>query len=291
MHEGITRVVGFQLDLALSALERMGDEVRVVDAGVHEVRRTLKRVRALLRLVRSGIRKRRFRSEIRQLGEAGRQLSAVRDASVLVETARLVRSVVAPSLRGDAIKLTRRLGRRRGRLLRSVLGQGGSGDAVAVQLRAASDGLPDWRIRGGRPVIEAGLRASYAAGRAQRRRAARRMDGEVHHKWRKRAKDLRHQLEFLQGAWPALLGASTQEMHRLTDLLGVANDITVLLAALERDDGLTRGLGEPADLAAAAAAERGRLWAEAGSLGRRLYAEQPGVFTVRLGSYWSAWRA
>ena len=85
--------------------------------------------------------------------------------------------------------------------------------------------------------LRLGLGASYAAVRSQSDQAA--GEGPVEasvdkrsHKLRKRVKNLRYQLEFLDTGQPKL-GQLVRDLHHLTDLLGDANDLTMLSASTD----------------------------------------------------------
>src|SRR5262245_12474922 len=56
------------------------------DAAVHEARKSFKKVRAILRLVRPAIGERSYRYENTAFRDAARPLTEVRDAKILVET-------------------------------------------------------------------------------------------------------------------------------------------------------------------------------------------------------------
>jgi CHAD domain-containing protein len=107
------------------------------------------------------------------------------------------------------------------------------------------------------------------------------------HQWRKRAKDLWHELRLLGDAWPAPLGATADEAHRLSELLGDHHDLAVL-----PEDLLHRKLGEEVTLALDVAIDRrqGELVEWTIGLGYRLYAERPQDFGCRLRRYWETWR-
>ena len=76
------------------AIERIEDAIAQLDRGrahdpqgaVHEARKDVKKVRALLRLYRSGLGDATYRYENRELRDAGRALSVMRDADVLLDT-------------------------------------------------------------------------------------------------------------------------------------------------------------------------------------------------------------
>jgi hypothetical protein len=111
--------------------------------------------------------------------------------------------------------------------------------------------------------------------------------GELLHEWRKRAKDLWYHLRILRGAWPALLGETADEAHRLTELLGDHHDLTVLAEDAARRPGLL-GKAEPR-VQSLIARRQGELLEDAVVLGSRLYAEKPDAFGARLRAYWEAW--
>jgi CHAD domain-containing protein len=107
------------------------------------------------------------------------------------------------------------------------------------------------------------------------------------HGWRKRAKDLWYELRLLGDAWPRPLGATSDEVHQLSELLGDHHDLAVL-----REDLRQRNLGGEATqpLAAAICLRQEELAEESFALGRRLYVERPRDFSRRLRGYWRAWR-
>src|SRR5262249_13448651 len=77
--------------IAKSEIEKIREYVGGSSAGssdemVHEARKGLKRLRAMLRLVRPAIGRKVYRSESITFRDAARPLSEVRDAKILVET-------------------------------------------------------------------------------------------------------------------------------------------------------------------------------------------------------------
>src|SRR5947209_16458553 len=98
LREAIGRVVHGQLDYAIALVE--GHDGNGAE-GVHEARKALKRVRAVLRLRRKELGKARFRQENTILRDAGRALSETRDAQVLVETLDGLRESLGPDLPDD----------------------------------------------------------------------------------------------------------------------------------------------------------------------------------------------
>ena len=79
--EGIHRIALEQVDLIIWHAERLGDG----DEHVHGVRKTSKRVRALLRLIRGELGEEAYRRENAALRDVARELSALRTATVEIE--------------------------------------------------------------------------------------------------------------------------------------------------------------------------------------------------------------
>src|SRR6476661_2633971 len=73
-------------------------------ASIHEVRKRLKETRAILRLIRDEIGDRPFDLDNRRLRDAGRVLSAVRDAHVLIDTLATLLERERAKLNGESME-------------------------------------------------------------------------------------------------------------------------------------------------------------------------------------------
>ncbi|HSG46499.1 MAG TPA: CHAD domain-containing protein, partial [Longimicrobiales bacterium] len=161
----------------------------------------------------------------RELRDAGRELAALRDREAALEAlhdldgeSRIPPSVLAV-LRAQAARDPEG---DRETLVRVRRGLRKTGRGMAVLAGAAS--AEDW-LRA--------LGASYRRARRAFRRARSRPTGEALHALRKRAKDLRYQVEWLAPVWPGVLGAWVEELHLLTDALGRTQDVRVVRRQLE----------------------------------------------------------
>jgi CHAD domain-containing protein len=84
LRKGIHRIVRKQMDNALEQLT--GPHSGSRDEAVHEARKCFKRIRGVLRLVRPVIGAKAYRQENTCFRDAGRPLTGVRDAKILVGT-------------------------------------------------------------------------------------------------------------------------------------------------------------------------------------------------------------
>lgn len=256
---------------------------------IHEARKSLKKARALLRLVRPGLDKRVYRRESGTLRDAARLISGARDADVLVETAEGLADRYAGRLpAGDFDGLLEHL--RAGATASRVATSAGEGRGDAVAMLGGVAGRIDyWALDGcDWTTVAAGMELAYDRGRAAFAEADADPTVERLHDWRKRVKDYWYHQRLTSPAWPAVLGAQAEEAHELSELLGDDHDLAVLADLLGGDRSLAP---DPAGLLALVAERRGELLAGARHLGALLYAERPGAFGRRTARYVDQGRA
>jgi CHAD domain-containing protein len=289
--EGIKRIARGQIDKALEGLRgRTGAEPEEV---VHDARKRFKKVRALLRLVRGGIGRRIYDREDVRFRDAGRLLSEVRDAGVLVGALdRLAEGLGDPDglralagVREALLVFKRAVGRR-------VLDEEDARRVVVATVREARKRLKDWDLdEDGWPALEDGLRWIYKRGSQAFGAATDQPSVAALHRWRKRVKDLRYAAAILRPVRPGFLEDLEGQAHRLADVLGDDHDLAVLREVLADP---TREIGDVATVGPILTQIDGRraeLQRDAFELGRLVYRDRPKVFVPRLGAYWRAWRS
>lgn len=287
VRDGVRRCAREQLDRAIDALsEHISDDP--VEA-VHDARKALKQERSLLRLARGTIDRVDRERENAALRRAGQQLSAARDAEVMLQALdqlaeRFAGRVPQASFAAirDRLEAERDIARRR--LLVSKVPE-----AVADELRAVRARVDVWILRrDGWKALAPGLERGYRRGRRTFERAQVKPTVERLHEWRKRTKDLWYHLRLLGPLSPAIVGGYADEAHALSDLLGDDHDLAVLRTTIKA------GSHELAvDIDAVIELidhRREQLQAEAMRVGERIYAERPKTFVRRIHSYWNASR-
>lgn len=289
----LSRAISAQLERAREALEDGED----LASSVHEARRAIKRARALLRLNDPWARNSHTHCTLR---DASRALAVIRDADVLVLTAKGIRDG-SPSSEPDVVPLRlfesleaereRRFaesGSPRGplhaadELLRAVVvgaQEPRAPDGLAASEPATSGGMEAAAL-GGIEILRLGLGASYAAARARFDPAA--GEGPVDersHKLRKRVKDLRYQLEFLDTGHTKL-GRLVTDLHHLTDLLGDRNDLAILSTYTNSADVLSEI--EQTAFTARVEGDKQALSSEATALSTRLFRDEADPFVRQI---------
>jgi CHAD domain-containing protein len=262
----VRRIATERIDAAVAAIARGDDE------GVHDARKRLKELRALVRLVAPGLR--RARREERAFRDAGRALSGPRDAAATAAVfERLVREArtVLDSATNDRV---------RAHLAPTPSEEHGA--IATAMLTEARERVAGWRLPDDFAALAEGAAATYAAARL-RMKAARDGADETVHEWRKAVKAHAAHLKLLTPLCPELLRPQAKAARHLGELLGDHHDLAVLAERLREVDGTP-------PLVRLTVAGRERLLAEALPLGSRLFAEHPDGFADRLARLHKAWR-
>jgi CHAD domain-containing protein len=260
---GLQRMALGQLDVAIEALSG-GVSGASPEQRVHEARKALKRLRALLRLLRDELGEQVYEREGTLLRDTGRRLARARDAAVLQSTLEglIAREPDKLAARRGVLRLRGRLQRERDGAAELALADSATHAGALSDLRAMRVRVSTWRLEeaGGIEAIEPALERLYRKGRGRMRRAARargeRRRTRTMHEWRKRVKDLRYAAEMLDRSGAERDTASKQH--------GKTADLRFAKRTGKRADDLGELLGEEHDLAMLG--ERVRAEAKAGRL-------------------------
>lgn len=281
----IRRVARERVDAAIDDLEQ---PPAALHEGIHEARKRLKEIRALLRLVRSGSMRRTAALENRWYRELAHRLAVARDAAALVEAWDGLAEGDAEAFTSAPFDAVRQwLVARADAALRDGELDGAVRERIVGELHGARHRVADWPLgHGGFDVAAEGLRRSYRRGRVAMREARRLGDADALHAWRRRVKDQWYHTQLLQAAWPRALKARRKALKRLSDALGDDHDLAVLEGLMAADPAR---FGDAVDrdwLSRRILARRQHLQQTAHHLGGRLYAEKPGPFLRRMSAYW-----
>ncbi|HEY2572388.1 MAG TPA: CHAD domain-containing protein, partial [Solirubrobacteraceae bacterium] len=285
---GHRRMALGQLDVAIEALEG-GAAKASPEQRVHEARKALKRLRALMRLLRDELGEQTDERESALLRDAGRRLARARDAEVLLSTLEdlIARHPGKLASRGGVLRLRARLRQERDGAAELTLADSATHTGTLSELRALRTRVSDWqpaepdRLE----AIEPALERLYGKGRKRMRRAAKAKGGSRRmrtlHEWRKRVKDLRYASEMLGARKVA------KRADDLGELLGEEHDLAVLAQRVRREAKAPRASGAPGRrtrklLLKLIARRRRKLRRRALRDGERLYARKPSRFVQRL---------
>lgn len=279
--EEIRRAALSAIDDAIACLQTN----EPADKEVHEARKRLKEVRALVRLTGDGL-SNDARSLRIALRDAGRHLAAARDAEALIESFDKLRDRFRSEWGARRYgKIRRVLVRQKARATPPDI------ENVIASLRAISEEIGHWQTQEESfGLLSDGLRSTYRQTRRIMRAALADRTPEAFHEWRKRVKEHRYHTEVIELAWPAVLGPQAEALHQLSCILGDHHDLVVLRVAYQRDPEafasrrLLRGFDRCVDV------RLRELESEAEPIGRRIFLEKSRQWLRRMEAYWSLWR-
>ena len=282
--EGLRRIAREELSSAAAGLRQATAATR--DDAIHEARKSIKKVRAILRLMRGEL-GRTYAIENRRLREVARRLSVYRDATVMIETLDQLGGHRKDDRSGRALGAIRR-----GLLENKRRLQRGAGMTIAMRrageaLLAASARVNRWRLVMDGPVALApGMETSYRRGRAAMATARRHAQPEHCHEWRKRVKDHWYHLRLLEDRWNAAARGREKNLKELETWLGEHHNLEVLSARLAAQAARRQKAEESEICRGLIRKMQHELRHKALALGRRLYRERPEMFRKRLLELW-----
>lgn len=244
LRHGARRIALEQIDSAVARLQRTDDPA----AAVHATRKNLKKIRALLRLIRPALAPQTFRTENARFRDIGQMLSGARDGQVVRDTLSALHatakgrtaSAFAAAVDGVAATAGREM------------------PVDTATLEAAREALLAARIAMAKLDVEPDLAKAFdgmvrtlrEAGKAFRHGFAT-LDDEDLHDLRKRVQHHWRHMALLSAAWPEMLDARAATARQLSQVLGEDHDIAVLLRLLDDplDGETTADAGAPNDSA------------------------------------------
>ncbi len=285
--KGVRRIAAEQLANAAARLQGDSDPER----SVHEARKSLKRTRALLRLVRPGLGDARFRHLNVQLRDVARKLSAARDRDVV---RRLLLSLhdAKPPVAKAAARLVAILDSTPASGIEAPATPRNFGEALqeieAIRNEIADVGLAP----AGFETIVTGLAKCHRAGcRALARAIENPSEEEPLHDLRKSAQAYWRQMILIQQAWPEACLARAAAAKLVADLLGQDHDVALLDVLLAGPEGQALAAAERRALTRYCAARHAELRGAALPKARLLFAEKSDELARRMRDLWQAARA
>jgi CHAD domain-containing protein len=272
--EEIARAARGRMDHAIDELRGKTDST--AEEAVHEARKDLKKLRALLRLARGELGETTFARENACFRDAGRELAAARDSDVMLDT---VKALDMPAALGWELRKAIEAHRARD----GDDSRGAAAARVVEMLREARGRVDDWPLEHDSfAALREGLEHTYRRGRRDLKAARANPTVEGLHEWRKRVKELWYHHTLLRELWPPVMQAVGDQAHELADRLGDDHDLAMLADWIRDHTDAGPEFFEAVDR------RRAELQADAMNLGARLYADKPGAYVRRLGRLWEA---
>src|SRR5262245_59016949 len=251
---------------------------------VHEVRKALKRWRAMLRLLARplGEQADQMRSEARELMRA---IAGARDAQSALDALSDLRKAGLPfsptSVETIRARLTEMRDRAEAKSFTKTMR-----DKLSRYFDYATLSLERWPLKAlDFDTVTDGLTSTYRRARQLVPDTWPETEVEHWHDLRRRVVEHRHQMDLVEPLWPRLGKVWAEEAQRLRNQLGSCQDLTMLTELTTPHQMLAPWRSRLAPLVMA---RRGAHLKTAQRLAGRLFAEKPKAFRQRMSALWSA---
>lgn len=295
---GLKRLTTSELEAAAG---RFYDGEEAFATAVHEARKSTKRVRAVLRLIRFEVGEQVFSFEDDLMRNTARMVAPARDSRILVESIDVLDRVYGHLLVNGVLEETREvLDMSRQQIEVRVMEDPEIVVSVVENFERAHSRYSDWPVEASaRNIYGVGVRDEFAAigpgfqktysqGRNRMVYAYGSPSAEKFHRWRKSVKYFRHQMELLTPLWPEVVVGMAITLERVGELLGQDHDLAMLVHALNTDGRVCPDPAQRSLITALANQRRADLQTAARVLGRRVFAESPPSITGRFDAYWDS---
>ncbi|MGA8278641.1 MAG: CHAD domain-containing protein [Rhodanobacteraceae bacterium] len=271
------------------ALRAIGGSVAQPDVAIHDLRKSCKEVRGLLRLVQPTFE--HYGEENAAFRDTAGIVSALRDAAVLTASYDALVETCQDQINRRALwSIRHHLMQQRENLDVSI-------DLPCLlakctgNLRAAADRTRDWRLDAdGFAAMRGGLTKTYRRARNAMRKAREAPSPERFHEWRKRCKYHWHHARLLRPIWPGPMKVHAKCAYELGSLLGEHHDLAVLLERLTAQPSDMSNIASVEAIAGLIRSKQAILEKRVFPLGKRLLAEPPSALASNWGARYAAWR-
>ena len=287
--DGIRRVVREEMESAVEQLGGKGKPNR--DEAIHESRKSVKKIRGALRLVRPELGD-KFRTENIRMRNMGRRLSQFRDGGAMLETFEALRKKYPGDLEKHTLaSIHAGLVKRKEQDEKKAKIE----QALATQARALTNAekrVKNWPLNGGGfDAIAPGLETTFRQGRKAFGRARRHPRPENYHEWRKRVKDHWYHVRLLENLWTDVMQAYEKSLKELETWLGEDHNLVVLRERVLAEPDFYGDAKEIRFFGKIMDKYQKELRTNALAAGARIYEEKPREFTRRMLHLWEAWQA
>ncbi len=289
--EGLQRVTREEFAAAAQQLSRdsSANAARAHDRAIHEARKSVKKIRGVLRLIEPELGKHSKRAS-KTVGAIGRQLSIFRDSSAMITTVDALRKQYHSHLGQHTLQPVREA------LLQNkkeAEEQGNVHDLMvrlAQELTTAAADIENWSIdKHGFDAIAPGFKKTLRRGRKAYRAVCEHQRAENFHDWRKRVKDHWYHIRLLEPASKEELAPYQKSLRDLETWLGDDHNLAVLRQKIRAEPSLY-GTREETELALDLIGQHQVALREKSlELGARLYLDKPGKVVEHMRELWEAW--
>ncbi|WP_185968828.1 CHAD domain-containing protein [Carboxylicivirga sp. M1479] len=283
LKEGLTRVLIEQYAFII-------DQITIplnIDSTVHQIRKALKRIRAVLRLVRWDIGEELYQSENMRYRDLARQISKLRDYHVIISyLADIFEAEELQIPESQFIQLMSHLnGEKEIELKRLVNEQ--TLETLKDQMELAIKDVQSYPFDFlGPHTIRQGVTNAYSQCLNKMTKTQLKLGDQPLHELRKRVKYLLNQMNLIREVWPDFFTTYSTSLKRASDLLGDDHNRAEAINAINELPSRIISNEDKTSLTADFTQEREHIHRELWPLLGKLFTEDTKSFVKRITSYW-----
>lgn len=273
-----------QLNSEIARLMIAGSRVHI---SIHEARKNVKKLRAILRLARHEIGKEKYSELNTFYSGVGQQVALLRDDTSMVELfENFKENIKSPELQ-KVIQKSIRLTKKKREKEFADFHHNKTDLHLNKILSSKTLALKQLIIPGNPEVfILQSVGKVHSDTIKRMKQAEKEGSNEAYHNWRKQVKYLMFQMMILKNAWPLFFEAYIDELNKLQKLLGSLHDLNILNNYVVEGDLLTLDKKQKEILLNYIYPRRASLKKQVHTIGKQLFAESSPAFSKRLLGIW-----
>ena len=231
--EEFYRLIRAQTNFILECIE---DDEMELNETIHEVRKSLKKIRAVLRLYRDSIGFSTYHRMNVFYRDLGRKISTPRDKHVLLQFGKKILEEAPEKIRDqNAEEMIAALEKQRDNSLAEVK-KNKDLETIKEGLKSAIPDESPVIKNEGFDVIKGGVKRMYKQSRNYMKSILKERDDTTIHDFRKRVKYLRYQMSILRPVFPEMIRAYRRILKNISDEIGLYRDYTLFHNILKDND-------------------------------------------------------
>lgn len=284
LNKGFKRIASEQLEKAILQLEKSENYEH---EAVHDVRKRMKKIRAVIRLLRSNFGKKLYQKENGFYRDVARKLSTIRDTTSTLQIAENVIKKYPDDIPEDQQHdLVALLKKRRNKLTLKYFNKNDVLREVKSHLIHHQDTIQEWPLAlNSLDDVADNFKRVYKRGYKSFSAAYENPSAEAFHELRKRVKYLWYHFRILHPIWPNVMKGWKNELDEIGDIYGDDHDLAVLLELIKAPKGPFKG---EYHYSVEEKINQYRYALEEQAYYRclRVYYEKPGKMLERFSQYW-----
>lgn len=260
---------------------------------IHDTRKNFKKIRTVLRLIRTDLGEESFQLENLFYRDSGRKLSDLRDSTVLIYTFdKLIKNSELEMSNFDFSIFRNFLVENHKTIRIAKSKKSALINSLSTGLLLARSRVFDWPLSGDNfKLIKKNLQKIYEQGQNSMIAVFSEAVKKNIHEWRKRVKDLWYSIRILSNLWPEIMNPLVTLLGKLSDTLGDANDLFLLKERITSNQSKFKDEQHTRELINFIDKRIIDLLRDARTIGRKVYSEDPKFFVGRMQNYFEIWRS